>query len=104
MTIPPRFVPTLTEVVQGTAGPEVQAGFGNAPQADAMQREMVQRILMRVDVTLERRLREAVGRLVLEQIQNLTPMLREQIEITVAETVLQALAQEEQSAPGDKEQ
>lgn len=94
MIKPPRFVPTLTEVVQGSGDPETPVEPGNALDAEAFQHQLVQRILQRVDVTLERRLREAVGELILEQTQTLAPLLREQIEITVREAVSLALAQE----------
>ena len=94
MIKPPRFVPTLTEVVQGSGDPEIPVEPGNALNAEAFQHHLVQRILRSVDVTLERRLREAVGELILEHTQTLAPLLREQIEITVREAVSLALAQE----------
>ena len=94
MTTPPRFVPTLTEVVPGSIDRESQAETGNALDAKAFQDRLVQRVLQRVDVTLERRLREAVGELILEHTQNLAPLLRQQIENAVREAVSLALAQE----------
>jgi hypothetical protein len=55
---------------------------------------LVQRVLQRVDVTLERRLREAIATVVLEQTRALGPALREQIESVVRQAVTQALAEE----------
>jgi hypothetical protein len=84
---PPRFVPTLTEVVRAAAAPAV-------PVDAASQEQLVHRIMQRVDLVLDRRLREAIARTVLEQTRELAPMLREEIEAVVSETVSQALADE----------
>jgi hypothetical protein len=89
---PPRFVPTLTEVVQGkTAAP-----LGDAPALGTQQLEdhIVHRVMQRLDMQLERRLREAVATLVLEQTQSLAPLLREEIELAVRQSVSDAVAQE----------
>jgi len=86
---PPRFVPTLTEVVALPAD--------TMPQAEAaanLQDDIVDRVMRRVDLSLERRLREAIGALVLEQTQNMAPRLRVEIEILVRECVAAALASE----------
>ncbi len=85
---PPRYVPTLTEVVK----PAVQA----RPAADSavLQEELVQRVLQRVDLTLERRLREAIAATVLEQTRSIAPLLRDEIEAVVRETVARAFADE----------
>lgn len=91
--VPPRFVPTLTEIVQpvplqtpAVANPDTSM----APSAEVM----MQRIMQRVDLVLERRLRETVGQLILEHTQILAPRLREEIELVVRESVSQAFAQE----------
>jgi hypothetical protein len=55
---------------------------------------MVQRVLQRVDLVLERRLREVVGQLILEHTQTLTPRLREEIEVVVRQSVSQAFDSE----------
>lgn len=83
---PPRFVPTLTEVVRS----------GAAAPADAAvsQEQMVQRVMQRVDMALERRLREAIAATVLEQTRALGPILRDEIELVVREAVAQAFADE----------
>jgi hypothetical protein len=85
---PPRYVPTLTEVV-GTAGEAKLA------ESEGISREqIIQRVMQRIDLTLERRLREAIAATVLEQTRSLVPMLREEIESVVRETVAQAFEQE----------
>ena len=99
---PPRFVPTLTEVRQ----PQVTAPVGRpAPATMDMQHfqeQMVHRVMQRVDLTLDRLLRETVGRLVLEHTQALAPSLRDEIEIVVRQSVNQAFEQELASQLLDK--
>ncbi len=93
---PPRFVPTLTEVVrsEGAApGPGLPAAFS--------QEQLVHRIMQRVELTLERRLREAIATTVLQQTQMLGPLLREEIELVVRASVEQALAEELTGAHGE---
>lgn len=95
---PPRFVPTLTEVVQ--------ARRDTAPAEPVfIEEQIVQRVMQRMDLTLERRVREAIGAVVLEQTRSLAPLLREQIETVVREAVSQAMAEEiasQQYPPGGK--
>ena len=92
---PPRFVPTLTEVVQSVQAPvEDQIQGRSAPDLLRFQEQMVHRVMQRVDLTLERLLRETVGRLVLEHTQALAPSLRDEIEIVVRQSVNQAFEQE----------
>ena len=85
---PPRYVPTLTEVV--TSGAEL----GPDSAAVLSQEQLIERVMRRVDLTLERRLREAVAAAVIEQTRAIGPLLREEIEALVRETVAQAFAQE----------
>ena len=114
-SVPPRFVPTLTDVVQPatrsheaqfehstpantTVAPIAQAHASNqasdtgsyVPTGDLL----IQHVMQQVDMVLERRLREALGRVILEQTANLAPKLRYEIEEVVKKTVAQALAQE----------
>ena len=101
---PPRFVPTLTDVVQPGAMANSQPGasveaFGGVPAAGfqpgvQFEDQMVHRVMQRVDLVLERRLREAVGQVILTHTQALGPRLREEIELVVRESVSQAVAQE----------
>ena len=86
---PPNFVPTLTEVVHGPAAP-----LGEAPASALSEEQLVHRIMQRVELSLERRLREAIATTVLQQTQMLGPLLREEIELVVRESVEQALADE----------
>ncbi len=97
--VPPRFVPTLTEVVRLTPTPSATNHSAGHPMAAAampaeLQEQMVQRVLQRVDMMLDRRLREAAGRLILEHTETLGPRLREEIEVVVRQSVGQAFEQE----------
>jgi len=83
---PPRFVPTLTEVVQG--------GAANAGADRLAHEELVHRVMQRIDLTLDRRLREAIASVVLEHSRQLAPALREQIEAVVGAAVSEAIADE----------
>ena len=91
---PPKFVPTLTEVVRG--GPSPRA----AGESELTQDQLVQRVMQRVDVTLEKRLREAIAATVLEQTRALGPILREEIELVVRDAVAHAF--EGEIASGQK--
>ena len=83
---PPSFVPTLTEVVDG------QSNLAPVP-VRSLQDELVQRVMQRVDLVLERRVREAVATVIVQQTQGLLPQLRAEIEAAVMSSVLDALAQ-----------
>jgi hypothetical protein len=93
---PQRFVPTLTEVVKPPvpATPAATQAAGTALDHQHLQEQMVHRVMQRVDLTLERLLRETVGRLVLEHTQALAPSLRDEIEIVVRQSVNNAFEQE----------
>jgi hypothetical protein len=86
---PPRYVPTLTEVVKTAPGP-VAAGAATG----VTEAQLIDRVMQRVDLTLERRLREAIAATVLEQTRALGPLLRDEIEAVVRQSVSQAFAEE----------
>lgn len=145
--VPPRFVPTLTEVVQGpdmvpvseplpqpaqppvvaapavaqpapsfearaavpavpvrsmdkdvadiSARKPVQAFPGSRrPLPQGMQEYMVHRVMQRVDVVLDHRLREAIALVIQEQTRSILPRLREEIESVVRHAVYEAVADE----------
>jgi hypothetical protein len=85
---PPRYVPTLTEVVKPMSGSEPPTHVGLS------QEQLIARVMQRVDLTLERRLREAIASTVLEQTRSIAPLLRDEIESVVRQTVSQAFADE----------
>jgi hypothetical protein len=94
-TVPPRYVPTLTDVVHQIDFPSQKpADRGVEHNAVQLEDQIVHRVMQRVDLVLERRLREAVGQVILSHTQALGPRLREEIELVVRESVSQAVAQE----------
>ncbi|BDT67514.1 hypothetical protein os1_16900 [Comamonadaceae bacterium OS-1] len=91
---PPRFVPTLTEVVQPISVPVAPATPPGFITAEALEDQIIHRVMQRIDLSLERRLREAVAAMVLQQTQSLVPRLREEIEFVVRQSVSDAVADE----------
>jgi len=124
---PPRFVPTLTTVLEVPAEPvpasepaePAAAAAAPAPapapapavdpaqavalspqallsEADAFQLEeqLVHRVLQRIDLSLEERLSDTVSAAVQQQLDNMIPRLRGEIETVLRELVSEALAQE----------
>ena len=90
----PRFVPTLTDIVQR---PVLDTDRPLVPFSEnglSEQEQLINRVMQRVNLMLDRRLREALGQVILEQTQNLVPLLRQEIEQVVRESVSQAMAQE----------
>ena len=102
LTGPPADVPTLTEIVNHRMlafEPALDGIIAAAPTSPAMQELMVQRVLQRIDLVLEKRLHEAIQQLILEHTDGLLPRLREEIELVVRESVSQALEQESKAVP-----
>jgi FixJ family two-component response regulator len=93
--LPPRFVPTLTDVVRQVENLAPAQPSVNVQQNPLqLEDQIVHRVMQRVDLVLERRLREAVAQVILSHTQTLGPRLREEIELVVRESVSQAVAQE----------
>ncbi len=107
--VPPRFVPTLTEVVEVSVPPSVvsmpsDAAPRHIPPAAAVapagteaasaSEVDVHRIMQRVDLALEARLRAAVAHVVAEQVEAMGIQLRDEIELAVRDAVSQAVAEE----------
>ncbi|MGK6306465.1 hypothetical protein [Variovorax sp. DT-64] len=118
---PPRFVPTLTTVLEvpaesaplspPTPEPALAADPAKAvalgPQAlqseaDAfrVEEQLLHRVLQRVDLSLEERLSDTVSAAVQQQLDNMIPRLREEIETVLRELVSEALARELSDNPG----
>jgi Arc/MetJ family transcription regulator len=92
---PPRYVPTLTDVVQPSQQPAAAESVVSVTRASAeLQDQLVQRVMQRLDLVLERRLRETLAAAVIEQTRTVTPTLREEIEAMVRQMVAEALKQE----------
>ena len=87
----PRFLPTLTEVVQPPERAHVPV-----PATPDLE-ETVWFVMQRVDMVMERRLREETESMlrsvVNEQVQALSARLRQELEVVVRQAVADALAQ-----------
>jgi hypothetical protein len=96
LTGPPACVPTLTEVVHPSSVFESASSRAAAPE-DAepeTQALQVQRVLQRMDLTLDKHLESAMEQLIQTHVQALMPHLREAIERAVREAVVDALRPE----------
>jgi Arc/MetJ family transcription regulator len=60
-----------------------------------LEEQLVRRLMSRVQVSLDQRLREATAKVVIEQTRALGPALRREIEQAVREAVAQALQAED---------
>ena len=109
--IPPRFVPTLTTVIDVAAdadadvvlhepvpdGPETAAG-PPAPRIDerdtVIEEDLMDRVLERVGRSLEDEVSDVVAAEVQAQLDVMVPRLRREIEKVVRRLVIDALARE----------
>jgi hypothetical protein len=82
---PPRFVPTLTQVVE-----VANASLVAAPSPPDFE-QLVQLVLERVEARLEFRWRDAAEVLVQAQLQNLRQSFRAELEPLVRQSVTQAM-------------
>jgi len=99
LTLPPAYVPTLTEVVHPVPVHPVAQGndmAGKQEKAD-VQELIVQRVLLHLDGTLEKRVQEVCVQLILLHTQALVPQLLDGIEAVVRAAVEEALAHESQA-------
>ena len=111
---PPRFVPTLTTVLdipEEPASPE--SADAPAPQPDpasavalppavqltqaeivSLEEQLLHRVLQRVDLSLEERLSDAVSAAVQQQLDDMVPRLRGEIEAVLRALVIESMAAE----------
>ncbi len=61
---------------------------------EALEETVVQRVMQRVDLGLDQRLRDAIATVVQEQTRSLLPRLREEIESVVRQVACEAIADE----------
>nr|WP_145551983.1 hypothetical protein [Variovorax boronicumulans] len=109
--VPPRYVPVLTEVVGAAARVEPVAPVPPMPEPrlappppqptqaapldpQALQDQLLHRVMQRVDLALEQQLHDAVASMVLQHTHALVPRLREEIEFVVRQAVAEAVAAE----------
>lgn len=103
LTLPPAYVPTLTEVIHPAPAHQMAEGSDTAGKKNApdIQELIVQRVLRRLDGTLEKRVHEACTQLILQHTQALVPQLLDAMEAVVRSSVEAALAHELQAALQD---
>jgi hypothetical protein len=105
---PPRFVPTLTQVVQakpsapaanasvaalpGAATERVQA-LSDVDLAQQLRQQLLTRSRQYIDIELQKRIREAVSQLALEHAHKLFEELQPQLEATISQVIDEAIAQ-----------
>jgi hypothetical protein len=114
---PPRFVPTLTTVIETEAVKENAAidapGARTTMALDldpasqrtneenvALEEELMHRVLVHVDASLENELSDVVAAAVQSQLDAMVPQLRSEIEKVLRRLVTDALARELRANPG----
>lgn len=98
------IVPTVVDPVAEAAEPvhavepepepEPVAAAQPASLPDGYEEYVVHRVMQRVDVILEQRLREAIALVIQEQTRSIVPRLREEVESVVRQSVYEAVADE----------
>lgn len=95
--IPPRFVPTLTEVVQipspGSAAGSAAGSADSVPQAYNPD-DIVDKLMHRLDGPLQTAIGAILSSLAVDHFKKLEPLLRDEIDRTVRRAVDDALAAE----------
>lgn len=115
---PPRFVPTLTTVVEeppARAAPALPEALAAVPtdrpvqpvaqaallplaqtdwDAFHLEEQLLHRVMQRIDLSLEERLTDTVSAAVQQQLDSMLPQLRAEIEQVLRAVVVEALAQE----------
>lgn len=114
--MPPRFVPTLTVVIEpgpdAVADSQTVASQSTAPGGDSaravalapvqssdtemagLEAHLVDRVLQRIDLSLEERLSDAVSAAVQVQLDAMLPVLRAEIEVVLRAVVAESVAAE----------
>ena len=85
-----RSLPTLTEVVPVHA--PAAAPLANGPSLD--EEALAQRVLQRLELTLDEQVRQVVATVLDEQMKELAPRIRQRVDAAVRKAVTQAVAGE----------
>ena len=94
-TVPPRFVPTLTDIVQPSLVTKQEEFRPTATDfAAVLEDQIIHRVMQHVDLVLEQRLSAAITQVTLPFTQALGLRLREEIESVVRTSVSEAIAHE----------
>ncbi len=93
VAVPVLAGPPLAAPAEPSVPPLTAADFSG------IEEMVIHRIIQRVDVVLDQRLREAIATVVQEQTRSMVPRLREEVESVVRHAVYEAVA-DELAAPG----
>lgn len=85
-----RSLPTLTEVVPTQASAALPPAGGTPLDEEAL----MQRVLQRLELTLDEQVRQVVTAVVDEQMKELAPRIRQRVDAAVRKAVTQAVAGE----------
>lgn len=88
-----RSLPTLTEVVDVPAQPKAAAG-------DLDEEALIERVLMRLELTLDAQVQKVVAEALQEQMKDLAPRIRQRVDNAVRKAVTQAVAAETRPSAG----
>lgn len=94
LTPVPQPPSVLTPAATADTSAPVNPPAKSRSMPDGMEEYMVHRVMQRVDVVLDQRLREAIATVVQEQTRSVLPRLREEIESVVRHAVYEAVADE----------
>lgn len=94
--IPAAPAGSMYKVLRGTSDTKPIHTFSTPrrPLSQGLEEYMVHRVMQRVDVVLDQRLREAIALVIQEQTRSVLPRLREEIESVVRHAVYEAVADE----------
>lgn len=87
-----RTLPTLTEVVDVPAQPMAASGD--------LEEALIERVLMRLELTLDAQVQKVVADALQEQMKDLAPRIRQRVDNAVRKAVTQALAAETRPSAG----
>ncbi len=93
-----RSLPTLTEVVPAQAA----AAAPPAPGAALDEEALMQRVLQRLELTLDEQVRQVVAAVLDEQMKELAPRIRQRVDAAVRKAVTQAVAGELKLPPAPR--
>jgi hypothetical protein len=91
---PPRYLPTLTEVVNLPPSSTLTPPNENPEDSTDSEQVLADRIIQRLMPMLQIKLREIVASVIHEEIRVMEPRLMQEIEQMARQTVIQALAQD----------
>lgn len=84
----------VVEEARPEEAPQPAATVHPSPLPEGYEEIVIHRVMQRVDVMLEQRLKEAIATVIQEQTRSIVPRLREEVESVVRQSVYEAVADE----------